>query len=457
MGKDSPPPVDYAAQAKAQGDANLQTSVYNNNANRVDQNTPLGSSTWSLKPGADPANPKPGDYVQTVSLSPDQQTLYNNQNQASNTLSTGLNTAAGRAVDSMGRPFDTSQLPAMQGAPAIQSTATPGAGLTMGLGAPGALTSSVATQAIPGSNDYSANRDQVVNAIMSRATPDLQRARDTRETDLANRGIDVGSTGYGRAQDILGRNENDAKMAAILAGGQEQSRMANLDLAANAQKFGQGVTNANLNNTAQGTTFNQGLASAQFGNTAQGQQFTQQSQVDAAVNSLLGRNVQISNAARAQGISEEAYLRSLPLNELASLRSGSPVAMPTFGSYYSSGAQAAPIMDAAIAQGNANNAVNAQNNASTNATVGAAAGLAGSTAAYWLPALMALSDERLKDDLTYLGRHPLGVTRYQWRWRDGSGYGRGVIAQDVAEVMPEAVHVGPDGWLRVDYAMIGGR
>lgn len=457
MGKDSPPPVDYAAQAQAQAQANKDTAGFNNNANRVDQITPLGSSTWTIKPGADPNNPQPGDYVQTTALAPGQQTLFNSQNALSNNLANVANAGVGRVADAMGKPFDTSGLPALQGAPAIQQTATPGAGLTMGLGAGGPLTSSVATQPIAGANDFGAQRDQVVNALMSRITPDLQRGQDTLDTNLANKGIDLGSTAYTRAQDLQGRTANDAKMGAILAGGQEQSRLANLDMAANAQTFGQGLANANLGNTAQGTQFQQGLASAQFGNQAQGQQFNQQSQTDAAVNALLGRNVGIANTARQQGISEEAYLRSLPLNELNSLRSGSQVAMPTFGQYYSSGAQPAPIMDAAIAQGNQNNAINAQNNASTNAAVGSAAALAGSTASYWLPALMALSDERLKTDLIYMGRHPLGVTRYQWQWKDGSGYGVGVIAQDVAEVMPEAVLTGPDGFLRVNYAMIGGR
>jgi hypothetical protein len=44
-----------------------------------------------------------------------------------------------------------------------------------------------------------------------------------------------------------------------------------------------------------------------------------------------------------------------------------------------------------------------------------------------------------------------------WDWKDGSGTEGGVIAQELQKVKPEAVWEGPDGYLRVNYSMIGGR
>lgn len=44
--------------------------------NRYSTVGPTGTTTWSLRPGADPAHPQPGDYIQTTALSPGQQGLY---------------------------------------------------------------------------------------------------------------------------------------------------------------------------------------------------------------------------------------------------------------------------------------------------------------------------------------------------------------------------------------------
>lgn len=426
MGKSSKPP-DYVAQTKAQGEANKDAALYNNNANRVDQYTPLGSSTWVLRPGADPRNPQPGDYIQSIALSPEQQGLYNTGMATSNTLAGAQDSAAQRVASAMGQAPNFAGLPGLMGAPGIVQTAQAGQGINGVAPTPGALT-----------QDFSADRDRTVQALMSRIAPDQAAARARMDTGLANRGIDLGSTAYQRANDLQGRQENDARMSAQLAGGQEQARLQALAM------------------QAQGQQFNQGLAGAQFGNQAQAQQFGQQAQQDQLINALLGRNAAFNNQSRTQGIEEEAYRRSLPFNELASLRSGSAVAMPNFGSYYSSGTQPAPIMDAAIAQGNANSAANGQAQSGINAALGGAASLAGATSSSWLPALMAMfSDARLKTNIRTIGAHPSGVRRVSWDWIFG-GSSSGVIAQELASVRPDAVlHLGP--YLGVDYDLIGGR
>jgi hypothetical protein len=449
MGKDSAPPVDYAAQAQAQADASKDTAQYNNNANRVDQYSPTGSLTWSIRPGADPKNPQPGDYIQTTAYSPSQQQAVDAQSAITNQLMGTAQAGLGRASEAMATPFDTSKLPAMQNAPGIVQNAQAGQGMAAGAPQAGALTSNINTAGMPAlASDYGAQRDQVVNSLMSRINPDMAASRETMDTNLANKGIELGSTAYGRAQDLQGRKENDALMGATLAGSQEQSRLEGLALADRNAMFSEGSANANLANSAQSQAYSQGLAGAQFQNQSQAQNFSQNASQDATINALLGRNATFDNQSRQQQIQEQAYLRQLPLNEINALRTGNQTAAPSFSNYYTSGATAAPIMDAAMAQGSANSAQNAQNSSSTNAALASAASIA---------AMMMFSDRRLKKNLRRLGRHPVGVDRYSWDWADDSGSSHGVIAQELLEIRPDAVVSGADGWLRVRYDLIGGQ
>jgi len=66
-----------------------------------------------------------------------------------------------------------------------------------------------------------------------------------------------------------------------------------------------------------------------------------------------------------------------------------------------------------------------------------------------------LSDSRLKRDITLLGRldDGLGLYSYRYLWSDTVYVG--VMAQEVALMMPSAVVKGDDGYLRVDYAKLG--
>lgn len=68
--------------------------------------------------------------------------------------------------------------------------------------------------------------------------------------------------------------------------------------------------------------------------------------------------------------------------------------------------------------------------------------------------LAAASDARLKTNIEYVDSLPNGIKLYTWNWIDDKNYGPtyGVIAQEVAEVIPEAVIQHPEGYLMVDYA-----
>jgi hypothetical protein len=70
------------------------------------------------------------------------------------------------------------------------------------------------------------------------------------------------------------------------------------------------------------------------------------------------------------------------------------------------------------------------------------------------------SDIRLKKDIKRVGKLPNGLNIYTWEWTEEAKLlvnkqpTMGVIAQEVQEVLPEAVAVHSDGYLMVDYSKV---
>ncbi len=85
--------------------------------------------------------------------------------------------------------------------------------------------------------DYSADRDKVEGALMGRLNPQFDRDRASLEQNLANKGIHVGSAAYNASIDDFNRGVAEGRTSAVLAGGQEQSRLSQLEMA----QRGQGV------------------------------------------------------------------------------------------------------------------------------------------------------------------------------------------------------------------------
>jgi Chaperone of endosialidase len=65
------------------------------------------------------------------------------------------------------------------------------------------------------------------------------------------------------------------------------------------------------------------------------------------------------------------------------------------------------------------------------------------------------SDIRLKRDIAELAQLPNGLHLYRFRYRWSDELYVGLMAQEVARVVPDAVIRGPDGYLRVDYNRLG--
>lgn len=65
------------------------------------------------------------------------------------------------------------------------------------------------------------------------------------------------------------------------------------------------------------------------------------------------------------------------------------------------------------------------------------------------------SDRRLKEDIVHIGTWPNGLPMYEFRYINGDRFYRGVMADDVEKVYPEAVITDSDGYKKVRYDMIG--
>lgn len=333
MGKPKAPPApDYAALAQQQGVESRDTAGFNTNINRANQVTPDGSLTWTMRPGADPQNPQPGDYTQTTVLSPDQQALYDSNNRIGQNFSNTAEAGLGRVGDAMGQSFNPTGLPALQ-------TATPGQYQT-----------SLNRSGLPDLNYGTADsRARVEAAMRARLEPQLAEQQHGLESQLLNSGLEKGSQAWNSEMDRMGRMRNDAEAQVTAAGGAEESRLAGLQSAQRGQLFGEELSSGNFFNSAIGQQIQAALAAATQG-----------------------------NQTRAQGWQEQLAQRQLPLNETNALRTGAQVQTPQFGSYYTGGnAQAAPVMEAGLAQGSYDMNRYNQQLGSYNALLGGLAGMGG--------------------------------------------------------------------------------
>lgn len=169
-----PAAPDPAVTAAAQTAQNKETAWYNAQLENMDQITPYGNLTYQQTGTVDA--PK---WTSTVSLSPEQQKLYDTMTSADNALAQlGLN-QVGRITESVSNPYSYA-----------------------GLGAV---------------NDYATAAE---NAIYSRLNPQFAQDEEAMRTRLINQGIGQGSQAYQREMDTFNQMKNDARMQAVLQGQQ---------------------------------------------------------------------------------------------------------------------------------------------------------------------------------------------------------------------------------------------
>jgi hypothetical protein len=314
-------------------------------------------------------------------------------------------------------------------------------------------------------------------------------------------GAQFGNTALGQQ---FGQNVTAQQLANASAGQNNANAQTNMGLtnAALGQQFGQNVTSANFANAAQQQAYNQAQGNAQFQNAAQAQQYGQNLSDMQAQNTAVGQRFgmdtsnqastnnaqtqqynaamananlnnqqlsqlynqqlqsgQMSNAASNQQLAQNQAVQQNPLNILQALRTGAQLNtanLPAVGVSQPgqlANWQGADMLGAATAQGqydqsvyNAQAAANAQ---MMSAGIGAAGALGGAGIGAAVK-----SDRRLKKNIKRIGTHVLGIGLYTWDYLWGEPFA-GVMADEVEQVMPEAIVMHPSGFKMVNYSMLG--
>jgi hypothetical protein len=445
MGKKAPPAPpapDYAGAAVAQGAANLESARATARLSNPNTYTPYGTQivtydgdTPTIRQTLTPTAQKTLEAQQNVEL------------QLANLGAKGATTASG-VLD---KPFSF-------GGPDVQTSLGPTEALK---NAPSAGQYGLAQGGVAGPNlatslDLSGVAKMPVNAgmtgqeaIMSRLNPSLAKQRTSTETQLINQGLRPGTEAYDNAIRLLGEQETDARTQAVLQG-------INLDIGANQQGFGQALTSGQFGNQAQLSGFGANLQNQQALNQAISQNYGQGMSSSSAENARIAQQfnqaqqaAQFGNTAQQQALAQAIQSRQLPLNEITALMSGSQIQTPQFGAYSGANVQAAPIFAGTQAQGafdaNTYNQQVAAQNANTQGLYSFGSSIVGAPKGTF-------SDRRLKSNIVRIGTHPIGIGIYEYDIFGGRQIG--VMAQELLEVMPDAVHQHPSGYLTVDYGRL---
>lgn len=201
---DTPETPNYSQAADKTSASSVQASIANQLLNRPNENTPYGTRAWEQTgtqtvPGIGglPAQNIP-QYTANTTLSPTGQKLFDLESSLKLGLGNQAQSTLGQVQNATAAPVDFSS------APKAYNEA-----------------------------DLLQNRDAVTNAMYSRAKsmldPQFQQQQDSLDTNLVNRGFALNTPGYNTAQGNFDRTKQaaygDARDRAILAGGDEQSRL----------------------------------------------------------------------------------------------------------------------------------------------------------------------------------------------------------------------------------------
>lgn len=361
----------------------------------------------------------------------------------------------------------------------------------------------LANQGITQGSEAWRNAMRDVNDSESRAGLQAVAAGRDEASMLFGQDLSAGQFGNNAQQQAFGQDFSNAGMGNSL---NQQQYMQNMGMgqfgnAANAQGWAQGLQGnqqgfnqalqgAQFTNQAIGDDFNRGLQGANLANNVNQQQFGQN-----ALNSQFGNQAQqqrwnqvmqraqfgdqqimnhfnmgmqagnFNNANRQQAIGEEQMRRGQPLNELNALLSGQQVGMPQMPNFSQSGRADTPnYFGAQQAQYNAAlDGSNARNGMMGGAMNGLfqLGGAAMDNGGWGNLFSMGGSLREYKTNVSRVGTHDkLGIGIYRWdylpeyavKWGIGSHIG--VMADELKEVLPDAVTLDSDGDVVVDYSRV---
>jgi len=414
LSKDSPSPPaqpDYAAAATAQGAANVDTARVQGRMNNPNVITPYGSQTVTWGSGQPVFNEQ--GYNQALQAYQNSEQSQNGSTYGPDGNWTGYSSGTPTGAAPTREQFTTtSQLDQ----PTVTQTLAPDQ-----------------QRLLESQNRLSQNIAGVAEAGVNRVGEAVAQPFDSSNI----RPLQADAAARSNAQDAAYRQATSRLDPQFAQSGEAlRTQLMNQGVAPGSEAYTNAMRDYNFGkNDAYGSAFNNSFAN---GLNAQQADFGMQ------------------NQANTQNAQMQSYLRSLPLNELNAMRTGSQVTTPQFQPYQGANVAPTPIFQGAQAQGQAaNNLYNVQQGAANSfnsglmGMIGTGAGMyAGSPAGGAAIASM-FSDRRLKSNISRIGTHPLGIGIYEYDIFGGRT--TGVMADEVLTVKPEAVLQHPSGYLMVNY------
>ena len=347
-GKSAPDAPDYRGAAEEQGASARENTLNQTYANRPNQTTPWGSSTWTSSATIDPSTGKSvTSWDQNLTLSPSEQAAFDSQSQIREGQSAGALQLMENAQGQFSEPMDFDQFTNFAETPNAEDTwrgPTTAAGTAPTLSSEGVRSDllrgglpSQSASALDGARDFAAGPEvgdiaavntafgapvnpnvsnelstQQLNAggnynpefastqfdrQMSLEDPLMQRDTEAMETQLRNQGLTPGSEAYDNAmgdlRDQQGETRSRAAQDAMRLGADEQNRQFARELGTRQQ----GATEVM-------DEFGRNLGSSQFQNNQRQQEFDENQTRDAQRFDKELRAAGFSDSQRAQQVQE---------------------------------------------------------------------------------------------------------------------------------------------------------
>lgn len=402
-------PPDPVATANAQAGANVESAIATALLNQQNVVSPFGNVSFAQTGGQQVGDNFVPQFTRTVELTSDQQQQLDLENALGLDLTNLALDQTGRISGTLGTGIDTAGLPGLFGAVGTRP-----------------LRSDIGIDPLTNPGAFAPDVAAVEEATFQRGlnllNPEFERQSRDLETALVNRGLPIDSEIAKNVRGDFNRDRSTAlenlALSSVLAGRQEQGRLFDQALGFRGLEFGEALTGA------------------QFGNQAELQRFNQAVQ-----------NAALSNAGRAQGIQEEAFERSLPIQDIAALLGTSPgVNLPQFQPTPAIGVASPDIIGTTLGSAQIAQQNEAARRRAQSGFFSGLFGLAGDVGAAAI-----LSDIRKKTNIKRIGKTLKGFDLFEYV-KDGMKE-IGVIAQDVMKTLPEAV-VEKNGYLAVRYEMV---
>ena len=314
-GGKQPKAPDYQDLANQTQQSNQQAAYQQTYANRGNQYSPYGSTTYAPKTTTDPTTGQQyTTWDQNTQMNPRMQEAMNWQQQLAVQQGRGASQQQGYANQILARPMDWNSAQAWGQRPDVRQMN------------PMDLQGAIGTGRMQNVDAFGKQRQQAEDAIYkrsaSRLDPQWQQRDQQLQSDLRARGLREGDAAYDTAMQNQSRERQDAYQTAqtesIMGGGEEATRNFQSDMALREQQFMQAAQQRGMNNEE-----------------AQGEWNAQRQQLD----NMFGQQMQQANymnqlrgAQQAEGQAQ----RLQPLNEVQAMQ-GQQVQMPQMPQFGAAG------------------------------------------------------------------------------------------------------------------------